>query len=329
MWYDPHTMLSHNCLFNFLIGNRGAGKTYGVGKKYPIRSFLKTGAQFIYLRRYKTEFDDFQNFFSDIAHEFPDHEFEVKGKKLYIDGKVAGYGVPLSTALTKKSVSYHKVDKIIFDEFIIDSKVIHYMNNEVTAFLEFYETVARMRDNVRVFFLSNAVSVVNPYFLYWNIKPKPNKRFTKLDHILIEFIKNEEFIQAKYNTRFGQIIKGTNYGNYAVENEFLKDNMNFVERKTGDSKFEFSIVYNGHTYGFWTDYRAGLMFVSEDIDPSSRLQFCLTDDEHKPNMMLIKNAGKSHLLSQCIKAYENGYLRFETMPVKNQAIEIFGLLKSR
>lgn len=327
MWYDPQEMLSHNALFNFVVGNRGGGKTYS-SKHLAIRQFLKKGRQFIYLRRYKTEFDEFQNFFSDIMHDFPDVEFEVKGKKLYINKKLAGYGVALSTALTKKSASYDKVDLIIFDEFVIDSKVIHYMSNEVGAFLEFYETVARLRDNVRVLFLSNAVSVVNPYFLYWNMRPKAEKRFTKYGHMIVEFVQNKEFREAKYKTRFGQIIKGTNYGNYAVENEFLKDNLNFVEKKSGSSRFEFSIVYKDHIYGFWNDYKNGVCYVSKDYDPSNRLQFAMTDEEHRPNMMLIKNASRSHLLSGAIRAYENGYMRFEDLQIKNQAIEIFGVLKS-
>lgn len=324
-YYDFHALLSHNALFNFVIGNRGAGKTYGA-KKWAIKTFLKTGAQFIYLRRYKTEFAEFGNFFADIMHEFPDVEFEVKGRNIYINGQLAGYGIPLSTALTRKSISYHLVDKIIFDEFVIDSKVIHYLNNEVGHFLEFYETVARMRDNVRVCFLSNAVSIVNPYFLYWNIKPKGNKRFTKYGHMLVEFVKNQDFIDAKYKTRFGQIIKGTKYGNYAVENEFLKDNDVFVEKKSGNARFEFSIFYNGYTYGFWTDYKAGLCYVSNDYDPSSTLQFAVTDHEHNLNMMLVKSASKSHLLSGAIKAYQGGWLRFEDIQIKNQSIEIFQLL---
>ena len=248
MYWTPHDILSHNCLFHFSIGNRGAGKTYG-SKKWAIKDFLKTGAQFVYLRRYKTEFDGFQNFFADIANEFPEHEFEVKGKLLYIDKKLAGYGIPLSVGLTKKSISYHLVNKIIYDEFIIDKGHIRYLRNEVPTFLEMYETIARMRD-VRVMFLANAVSVVNPYFLYWNMKPKTTKRFTKIGHMIIEYMQNKEFIEAKYKTRFGQIIKGTNYGNYAIENEFLKDNMTFVEKKTGNARFGFSVVYNAHTYGF-------------------------------------------------------------------------------
>ena len=328
IFYDFHKLLSHNALFNFIIGNRGAGKTYGF-KKWAIKTFLKTGAQFIYLRRYKTEFDDFKNFFNDIAHEFPDVEFTVKGKLLYINGELAGYGIALSTALTKKSVSYHLVDKIGFDEFVIDKGHIHYLNSEVNMFLEFYETVARLRDNVRTVFMSNAVSVVNPYFLYWNVKPKPTKRFTKFGHMLIEFVKNQDFVDAKYKTRFGQIIKNTKYGDYAVENVFLKDNMCFVEKKQGTSRFEFTIFYEGHSYGFWTDYKLGLCYVSNDYDPSSSLHFAITDQEHKPNLMLIKSANRSHLLSGAIKAYNGGWLRFEDMSIKNQTIEMFQILGSK
>lgn len=327
MWYDPHHLLSHNCLFSFVVGNRGAGKTYSA-KKWCIKSFLKTKSQFIYLRRYKTELDDFHKFFADISEEFPDVEFEIKGKKAYINGELAGYAIALSTALMKKSVSYHLVDKVIFDEFVIDSKVIHYLNNEVNAFLEFFETVARMRNNVRALFLSNAVSVVNPYFLYWNLKPNRKKRFNKYEHMIIEYVQNEEFIEAKYKTRFGQVIKGTKYGSYAVDNEYLKDNDNFVERKEGSARYEFCITYNGHNYGFWNDYKKGLVYVSMDIDPSRPVTFALTDDEHQPNMLLIKNVSRSYLLKGALRAYENGYMRFEDLRIKNQAIEMFGLLRS-
>jgi hypothetical protein len=329
IFYDFHALLSHNCLFNFIVGNRGAGKTYG-SKKLVIKKFLKTGEQFVYLRRYKTEIDDVkQKFITDIQHEFPDVEFEVKGRNILINGSLAGYLVPLSTALTKKSTSYHDVTTIIFDEFVIDSKVIHYLSNEVEAFLEFFETVARLRDNVRVLFLSNAVSVVNPYFTYWKIKPKQQKRFTKYEDLwLVEFVQNEEFKQAKYKTRFGKLIKGTNYGNYAIENEFLKDNLNFVDKKTGNSKYEFSVFYNGQTFGFWTDYKEGLVFMSNDYDPSNKMQYAVTDSEHKINMMLVKSVNRSLYLKGVIKAYENGYLRFEDIVIKNQWLEIMGILKS-
>jgi hypothetical protein len=327
MYYNPHDLLTYNALFHFIIGHRGVGKTYGF-KKRGIKNFKKDGKQFIYLRRYQTEFEDLSKFFSDIKHEFPEDELSVKGNTFYCNGEIMGFAVALSTALTKKSVSYHDVTDIYFDEFVIDSKVIHYIKNEVIQFLEFYETVARLRENVRVFFISNAISIVNPYFLYWKIKPRSDQRFTKHGHILIEYVKNLDFIEAKYKTKFGQIIKGSDYGNYAVENEFLKDNINFVEKKSGRATFTFSIYYNSHSYGIWTDHKKGLVFVSHDIDPYNDIQMVLTDQDHKPNMMLIKNASRSHYLKRLIQAYEYGFLRFENMAIKNQLLEIMTILKT-
>lgn len=328
MFYNPHDLLSRNALFNFIVGNRGAGKTYSF-KRWGVTSFIKTGKQFIYLRRYKSEIDDMSNFFGDIAHEFPEHELEVKGKKLYCDGKVCGYLVALSNALVKKSVNYNLVDKIGFDEFVIDKGALHYLQNEVVKFLEFYETVARMRDNVRVLFMSNAVSVVNPYFLYWNLRPSQKKRFTRSGHLLIEFVRNEEFVQEKYKTKFGQIIKGTEYGDYAIENKFLNDNNHFVEKRTANAKFVCSVTYFDNTYGFWIDYREGKFFVSDKIDPSTNHNYALTDSDHRPNLMLIKNKSKAVYIKAFIDAYESGYCYFENITVKNQSIEMFKMLHSR
>lgn len=327
MFYNPHDMLTRNALFNFVIGNRGGGKTHFF-KKWGVTSYLKTGKQFIYLRRYKSEIDDMSNFFMDIQEYFPDHELTVKGKKLYCDGKVCGYLVALSNALVKKSVNYKEVDKIGFDEFVIDKGALRYLQNEVVKFLEFYETVARLRDDVRVMFLSNAVSVVNPYFLYWNLRPDPKKRFTVKGHLLVEFVRNDEFVDAKYKTRFGQIIKGTEYGDYAIENEFLVDNNHFIEKRTQDSKFVCSITYLSHKYGFWVDYKEGRFYVSDKVDPSSKHTYAITDSDHQPNTMLIKNKKRAVYIDRFIQAYEGGYCYFENQTIKNQCIEIFKILHS-
>lgn len=326
IYYDPTKLLSYNSLFSFCIGSRGVGKTFGF-KKLVIKRFLKKKRKFIYLRRYATEFEEIGNFFNDIHFLFPDVKFEVKGMNFYINDELAGYGIALSTALKKKSVSYHDVDYIIFDEFIIESKVIHYLRpSEPIQFLEFFESVARMRENCRAVFLSNNVALTNPYFLHFNLHIKKNKQFQQFGHMIVEYVQNEEFVNAKFQTRFGQLIKGTKYGDYAVLNESLTDNDNFIEKKTGNAVFRFSIHYMGYQYGFWTDYRKGLIYMSDDVDPSSKLQYSLTDDEHKPNVMLIKTRRKSPMLNQMIEGYEKGFLRFETSKVKSQGLEMIKLL---
>ena len=50
-------MLTYNCTFNFVIGDRGGGKSFGT-LYFVINRFKKAGEQFIYLRRTERELDD-------------------------------------------------------------------------------------------------------------------------------------------------------------------------------------------------------------------------------------------------------------------------------
>ena len=164
MYYSRNDLLSYNALFNFVVGERGTGKTYQF-KDWAISDFIKNKNQFVYVRRYKTEFKDIGNFFDDMIKKYPEHEFSVAHGKFYIDKEIAGFYIPLSTSITKKSVAYPNVNKIGFDEFILEKSTLHYLPNEVNAFLGLYETIARDRNNVRVMFMANSVTLINPYFL--------------------------------------------------------------------------------------------------------------------------------------------------------------------
>lgn len=341
IYYDYHELLTRNALYNFIIGNRGAGKTFGF-KKWAVSSFLKTEKQFIYLRRYKTELTSLKgNFFNDVAPFFPGVEFEQKGNKLYINKKLAGYLVALSNSIVMKSVDLKQVDKIGFDEFVIPEGNHRYLKDEVVKFLEFYETVSRMRivsdeegkekfEEPRVCFISNAVSIVNPYFIYWDIRPKQDRRFTSFKNglLVIEFVQNEDFIEMKYKTKFGQLIKGTEYGDYAIENKYLVDNESFVEKRSPNAKYVCRVKYLDNYYGFWIDYTEGKFFVSDKFDPTGKITYTLTDSDHNPNMMLIKSKRQGFYIERFIDAYQNGYCYFENMFVKNQTMKIFRLLKS-
>lgn len=320
MFWDISKSLSYNALFNFIVGNRGGGKTFGT-KEYVIKRFLNHGEQFIYVRRYKTELKGINKFFNDIKDKFPNVKLEVKGRLFYINDEVAGQAVPLSTAKVEKSVPFPLVTTIIFDEFIIDKGTYHYLQDEVTNFLELYETIARMRD-VKVYFLSNALTVTNPYFIYFDLSlPYGNKNIACKNDILIEMVCNPDFVKAKEQTRFAKIIKNTTYAEYAINNKFLRDDTNFVQKKTAQSKYYFTMLYKGDTYGVWTDYSNGLMFISNDYDPCCKLIYSFTIDDHKPNVMLLKGA-RSSVINNFVKYYKLGLMRFETINIKNICTQI-------
>lgn len=330
MYYDISHILTYNAYFNFLIGERGVGKTFS-SKKFVINKFLKKGEQFIYLRRYKTEIDKAKNtYFHDIAYQYPDHTFKSQGDKFYVDDKICGYAVPLSTTNILKSVCYNNVTTIIFDEFIIDKGCYHYLNGEVKTFLEFCETVFRLRDNVRVLFLANAITQTNPYFLYFDLAIPKNKEkniaLFKNGLILMQIMQNTEYRKVKEKSKFGQLIAGSEYGDYAIKNDFLRDNNNFIEKKHGACCFSFAFIFENQTFGVWFNYDLGRVFISSDYDPHTPYIFTTTLENHRPNTLLLKNAKKYNCWALLIQQFKLGNLYFENIKIKNITMQLLKII---
>ena len=324
-WYDNSQILSYNRVFNFVIGNRGGGKTFNA-KRWMINDYLKNGKHFVYVRRYKNELKNIHNFFKAIEHNYPEHKFEVKGKIAYCDGKEFGTFITLSCSHNEKSKEFPLVNKVIYDEFIIDKSATRYINNEPEVFMELFETIARMRDDVRALFLGNAISVVNPYFVYWKIRPDLSKRFNKYEHICVEFFADADYIKEKSRTRFGQLALETSYGDYSINNNFLRDSDTFIKDKSLSASFYCCFKYQKVIYGVWIDYNEGLLYVNRQYDPyrKSRM-FAITKEDHSPNTILIDNI-KRHPSIRVIKSeFERGNVRFSDITVKNQFYDIMYL----
>ena len=327
MYYSRNDLLSYNALFNFVVGERGTGKTYQF-KDWAISDFIKNKNQFVYVRRYKTEFKDIRNFFDDMIKKYPEHEFSVAHGKFYIDKEIAGFYIPLSTSITKKSVAYPNVNKIGFDEFILEKSTLHYLPNEVNAFLGLYETIARDRNNVRVMFMANSVTLINPYFLFFDLQVSKTKRFWtfKNNDLVVELTDLEEFKQHKKQTRFAKIIDGTEFSKYSIDGEFTSDNYEFIQSKTPNSYYCFTLVYKGESLGVWCDSKLGLMFVSSKVDLTYPLKYAITTNDHKPNMIVLSNKYSREKIKVLTKIYEYGCLRYESLKIKSMMFEIFKLL---
>ena len=106
-YYDMSDLLSYNKILNFIIGQRGGGKTFGA-KRWCINDFLKREKEFIWVRRFQTEIKPLKrNFWDDIIASglYPEVEFAIKGDRLFINNKCCGYLVPLSGYQKVKSSS--------------------------------------------------------------------------------------------------------------------------------------------------------------------------------------------------------------------------------
>ena len=320
IWYSYDKVLSYHAMLNYIIGERGCGKSYGL-KQYLLNRFKKKNRQFIYLRRYDTELKKSlkdNEFFKDIENDpmFIEDEFNVRGDKFYMNGKVCGYAIPLSKASIYKSVPFPNVDIIMYDEFLIDNATYHYLPDEPEKLLDFIETVGRLRD-IQVFCLGNNISLVNPYFDYFNISLPYNSDIKTFKNglILINYIKNEAYRKVKKESKFGNLIDGTKYGEYAIDNKSLKDNNNFIKKKNPKSKFFFNIIINNHTYGVWMDYNSNEMYISKMYNANHPVTITFNYKDHTENTIMLKS--KSVFFQNLVKHYMNANLYFDNLQIKS------------
>ena len=329
MYYKPDKLISRHALLNFILGERGVGKSWSM-KYYAVDRWLKHGEQFIYLRRYKEELQlACSSFFSDLQHAgaYTEHTFQVKGSKnlttFIMDGEVIGYGIALSTSNILKSTAFPLVRTIIFDEFMLDVGVYHYLKNEVHKMLDCIETVFRLKDG-KVFFLGNSISVTeNPYFNYFNLDLPYNAEFKSFKNglICVNYIRNMEYRAEKKKTRFGMLVQDLDYGRYAIDNEMLRDDKTFIEKKGNNPKFWHILYVNGNKYGVWNSPQDNLLFISEDYDPTCQISYAVNIDDATPDTKYI-SIKQNGFMKVIIEYYKNSDLRFENQKIKSNVIPV-------
>lgn len=330
IYYNFDKLFSYNFLIAFVIGERGVGKSFNA-KVAVMKKFLKTGEQFIYIRRYKTELDtSLTTFWQDLQMNgyFEDYALSVKKSKMLTEfkcnDKVCGYAVPLSTANILKSTAFPNVSTIIFDEFLLDnSGTYRYLKSEVTILLDIIETVGRLRD-IKTILLGNALNVhASPYFAYWNLElPQDGSEFRtfKDGAIVVNYIRNLAYREAKKKSRFGKLIDGTAYGRYAIDNEIFRENNSFIGKRPSNSNFLGMIVINGVNLGIWNG-RDGYYYLSEKYDPNTIQKFVFDYNDHT-EQTIFTSVRENMFMHICLRAYKQGWLRFESQKVKSIATNI-------
>lgn len=334
-YYDYAKLLSYNGTYNFLVGGRGLGKTFGAKKK-AIKDALTKGEQFVLLRRYKTELATARNsFFADIqvAGLFPDYDFKTMGmfalaapvstrdekKRQWV---TIGFFCALSLGLTYKGSSFPNVKTIIFDEFLIETGSFHYLPDESKAFNDFYSTVDRWQDKTRVFFLANSVSIMNPYFLAYEIRPDEQKDFVvKAGGFLVaNFPDSTDFASSVMETAFGKFIKDTDYADYAVNNTFDDDNNLMIGFKDPKARYLFTLETKTGTFSVWYNLFTNEYYVQAKL-PKSQKIFTLIAAKMDTHKTLMTFSDRE--LARVRTAFRQGSVTFDKPSTRNTLAEIF------
>lgn len=266
-YYDITNILEYDANYYIIFGEKSNGKSYALKEKVLFPYFFKEDKKFVYMRRTKDEMkkEEVQRYFNDV----PEKTLQGIGNKvtyhagnIYISKvennktqliKQCGYAIPLSCEQKYSSNAFNDVGIIVLEEFVSRTS---YLYDEIKSHLMYaISTIARRREDVKVFLLGNSISRICPYFSYFNInlqewKQGDIKCYNIQDEngnkvtVAAEYCKNS--VQKTKSIVFGNAAKTINQGawaaapqqklNYNYKNDVLcyriiflfEDNFNFI-----------------------------------------------------------------------------------------------------
>ena len=310
--------------------NRTGGKTTWFNR-LEVRRFLNKGQKFMLVYRFNYELDNIaEKFFKDIRGLFFPEWFMLekncsKGlyKELYITdnpdtkGELCGYAVALNNADALKRFShlFNDVGSMLFDEF--QSETNHYVPNEVSKFISLHTSVARGNGQqtryVPVYMLSNAVTLINPYYAILGISNRlsDSTRFLKGDGWVLEQGFIDTASEAQKNSAFNRAFAASNYVAYASQNVYLNDNTAFIERVQGRGRYLVTLLYKNKQYGMREFSNEGIIYVDDKPDPNFPDKMAVTVQDHQINYVMLKRA--SIFMEQMRYFFERGCFRFKSL----------------
>lgn len=239
-YLDFNKIAQRKTPFNFVLGGRGTGKTYGA-LQFVMQRYKQTGRKFMFMRRTQTQLDKISNSafnpFKSIGGSFHIKTIVKNVYGIYEEGEQtpAGYGVALSTISSLRGFDASDVDFVIYDEFI-GEKHERPIKAEGDAFLNAYETINRNRelagaDPVKVFALANSNDLANPVFITLELvtvaehaKRKGLEFYEDMDKGFSLYLLDESPIsKKKENTALYKMAAGTEFKTMAIDNEFAAD----------------------------------------------------------------------------------------------------------
>ncbi len=271
-------ILSYNMPFNFVVGGRGTGKTYGT-----LKTAYEENIRFILMRRTqaqcdlinKPEFNSFKALNNDIGSNATVKSISKYNAKIVEeseeDERILGYTCALSTIANMRGFDASDVELLIYDEFIPE-KHERAIKNEGSAFLNAYETINRNREikgekPLQVLCLANAFNIANPIFLELGLVGRCEKMKNSGQELFIDkergvclvLLQKSKISKAKADTALYRLSYGS-YADMALSNDFVynsTDNIKSMALK------EFKLICTVGEISIYKHKSKRLFYVSE------------------------------------------------------------------
>lgn len=251
-------IMAQGATFNFIIGGRGTGKTYGalkyiVENKITFMLMRRTQAQTDFINR--PEFSPFKalqmdNIANNIGVESISkynaafyRQVQDVDEKWKCEGAPLGYTCALSTISNMRGFDVSDVALLLYDEFIPEQHQ-RPLKNEGAAFANAYETMNRNRElqgkqPLRVLCLANANDLANPLFDFFGIIGKVEKMARKgqewmLDPkrgISVAMLQDSPISKRKAKSALYSAVDNSDFTDMALQNIFAQEDAEMVQSK--------------------------------------------------------------------------------------------------
>lgn len=316
----------------FCVGTRRGGKTFFYND-YVFSRFAKHEEKFLLLFRYNNElYNVSENFFGDIGKNkytnlSMDQKFLVKDKivNLYLKtpekGSVhCGYACSLNAtdAVKKNSHFLNDTARMLFDEFMPEDN--RYLPDELKKFQSIYTSLSRKYGQqyryLPTIFVSNAVTLLNPYFSKTDI-PERLRENTK-------FLRGHGYVLENSNIHVDGLEESgvyrafdSEYSKYASENVYLNDDItNIIKRPSERNQYFLTFSYKNKDFAI-RKY-ADCLYVDRSVDVSNSLKLS-ADKNIKPGF--VSKNFRPEILQFLRNYYNQGSFRFKDLESKVAAIK--------
>ena len=342
-FYNPTKLLSTHKPYLFSIGVRSAGKSTGFCI-HLLKEYMKSGKQFIYMRRTKDELEaNAHKAFNNAIWIYNDYykgkkgypkieSFEFKNNVYYINEKIAGFAIPLSLQSKYKSIDFSNVWYVLYDEFLISESGGTYLGGrenmfkECEAIMSLFITVDRrigeaFRNELTMICIGNNETYQSPVFMRMGI----DKFLTKETRFLNP--KNEGWaVEQTFSVKALSEAKKSNA--YLLSSDYTKSyafeggifDEKFIGCPDGRLYPLFNIAYSGYTYGVYNTENYDIYISTKECRDCPTL--AATGKDHSPDYELIKQWHSNFYMTKLRDSIVKGKIWYENARCK-YAIETF------
>lgn len=342
-FYNPTKLISTNKPYLFSIGVRSCGKSTG-WCIHLLKEYMSKGHQFIYLRRDKDELDQtaekaftnaivlYNNYYSKRDGWHAIEKFEYKHGMYYINEKLCGYGMSLSTQQKAKSLPLNDVWWILYDEFLVSKAGGRYLGGkdnpfkECEALMSLFITVDRgvdrpFRNELRCVMIGNNEKYMSPIFMRMGV----DKLLTKET----KFLNPKNTGYALEQTFSVKALEESHLSNaYLLSSEYNRAysfgggvfDSTFIGRPDCKIYPMFNVKYNDFIYGVAQTEKGDIFIANKGFNVDTNL--ALTGPDHAPNYKLVKQWRSSYYMCCMRDAINEGRIIYESQKAK-YAIETF------